>query len=156
MTSWCREGPTQAGATRHHALHGLHQSLVHRQAEHSTVTECFSFWQPVAPPGYLPLGHVSAIGLDPLADTVLVYRNDSEKGSRPSNGGSPVTKWELLPPQSYRALGTVAVPDAEQPGSKEVLCIREDLCAKTGICDSPIWKFEPPTMQLLTLQLQSK
>ncbi|KAL0043199.1 hypothetical protein WJX82_002022 [Trebouxia sp. C0006] len=37
--------------------------------------------------------------------------------------------------------------NAEQPGSKEVLCVREDLCAKTGIFDSPIWKFEPPIMQ---------
>jgi len=60
-----------------------------------------------------------------------------------------VTMWELLPPQGYRALGTVVVPDAEQPGSKEVLCIREDLCAKTGIFDFPIWKFEPPIMQVI-------
>ncbi|DBA65517.1 TPA: hypothetical protein ACH3X2_003173 [Trebouxia sp. C0005] len=122
--------------------------------------QCISFWQPVAPPGYLPLGHVPSIGLDPPADPVLVYRNDSEKGSRPSvkparefhliwrqNGRSPVTMWEPLHPQGYRALGTVVVPDAEQPGSKQVLCVREDLCAKTGIFDSPIWKFEPPIMQ---------
>ncbi|KAL0043259.1 hypothetical protein WJX82_006661 [Trebouxia sp. C0006] len=47
----------------------------------------------------------------------------------------------------YRALETVVIPDAEQPGSKEVLCLREDLCSKTGIFDSPIWKFEPPIMQ---------
>ncbi|DBA67772.1 TPA: hypothetical protein ACH3X2_001206 [Trebouxia sp. C0005] len=93
--------------------------------------QCISFWQPVAPPGYLPLGHVPSIGLDPPADPVLVYRNDSEKGSSPSvkpaqefhliwrqNGRSPVTMRELLPPQGYRALGTVVVPDAEQPGSK--------------------------------------
>ncbi|DBB13389.1 TPA: hypothetical protein ACH3X3_005122 [Trebouxia sp. C0006] len=52
-----------------------------------------------------------------------------------------------LPPQGYRALGNVVVPDAEQPGSKEVLCVREDQCSKTGIFDSPIWKFEPPIMQ---------
>ncbi|KAL0043204.1 hypothetical protein WJX82_008555 [Trebouxia sp. C0006] len=122
--------------------------------------QCISFWQPVAPPGYLPLGHVPSIGLDPPADPVLVYRNDSEKGSRPSvkparefhliwrqHGRSPVTMWEPILPQGYRALGTVVVPDAEQPGSKEVLCVREDLCAKTGIFDSPIWKFEPPIMQ---------
>ncbi|DBB13386.1 TPA: hypothetical protein ACH3X3_005119 [Trebouxia sp. C0006] len=121
---------------------------------------CISFWQPVAPPGYLPLGHVPSIGLDPPADPVLVYRNDSEKGSRPSvkparefhliwrqNGRSPVTMWEPPPPQGYRALETVVIPDAEQPGSKEVLCLREDLCSKTGIFDSPIWKFEPPIMQ---------
>ena len=90
-----------------------------------------------------------------------VYRNDSEKSNRPAvkpakefhliwrnNGQSPVTMWEPLPPQGYRALGTVLVPDAEQPGSNEVLCVREDLCAKTGIFDSPIWKFEPPVMQV--------
>ncbi len=65
-------------------------------------------------------GHVPSTGLDPPADPVLVYRNDSEKGSRPSvkpaqefhliwrqNGRSPVTMWEPLPPQGYRALGTV-------------------------------------------------
>ena len=34
--------------------------------------QCISFWQPVAPPGYLPLGHVPSIGLDPPADPVLV------------------------------------------------------------------------------------
>jgi len=62
--------------------------------------------------------------------------------------------WEPLPPQGYRALGTVLVPDAEQPGSKEVLCVREDLCAKTGIFDSPIWKFEPPIMQVVLLNFQ--
>ena len=67
------------------------------------------------------------------------------------NGRSPVTLWEPLPPQGYRALGTVVVPDAEQPGSKEVLCLREDLCSKTGIFDSPIWKFEPPIMQVILL-----
>ena len=118
----------------------------------------------MAPPGYLPLGHVPSIGLDPPADPVWVYRNDSEKGIRPSvkparefhliwrqNGRSPVTMWEPLPPQGYRALGTVVVPDAEQPGSKEVLCLREDLCSKTGIFDSPIWKFEPPIMQVILL-----
>lgn len=123
--------------------------------------QCISFWQPVAPPGYLPLGHVPSIGLDPPADPVLVYRNDSEKGSRPSvkparefhliwrqNGRSPVTMWEPLPPEGYRAVGTVLVLDAEQPGSNDVLCVREDLCVKTGIFDSPIWKFEPPIMQV--------
>jgi len=132
--------------------------LMHRR----NTQQCISFWQPVSPPGYLPLGHVPSIGLDPPADPVLVYRNDSENGSRPSvkparefhliwrqNGRSPVTMWEPLPPQGYRALGTVVVPDAEQPGSKEVLCVREDLCAKTGIFDSPIWKFEPPIMQVI-------
>ena len=36
------------------------------------------------PPDYLPLVHVPSIGLDPPADPVLVYHNDSEKGSRPS------------------------------------------------------------------------
>ena len=40
------------------------------------------------------------------------------------------------------------VPDAEQPDSKEVLCVRENLCTKTGIFDSPIWKFEPSIMQV--------
>ncbi|DBA67778.1 TPA: hypothetical protein ACH3X2_001212 [Trebouxia sp. C0005] len=134
---------------------------------------CISFWQPVAPPGYLRLGHVPSIRLDPPADPVLVYSDDSEKGSRPSvkparefhliwrqNGRSPVTMWEPLPPQGYRALGTVVVPDAEQPSSKQVLCVREDLCAKTSIFDSPIWKFQLPIMQaslqLLTLELQPK
>ena len=29
----------------------------------------------------------------------------------------------------------VVVPDAEQPGSKDVVCVREDVCAKTGIFD---------------------
>ncbi len=56
--------------------------------------------------------------------------------------------WEPLPPQGYKALGTVVVADAEQPGSKEVLCVREDLCSKTGILDSPIWEFKPPIMQV--------
>ncbi len=110
-------------------------------------------------------GHVPSTGLDPPADPVLVYRNDSEKGSRPSvkpaqdfhliwrqNGRSPVTMWEPLPPQGYRALGTVVVPHAEQPGSKEVLCVREDLCSKAGIFDSTIWKFEPPIMQVHLLK----
>ena len=72
--------------------------LMHRR----NTQQCI--WQPVAPPGYLPLGHVPSIGLDPPADPVLVYRNDSKKGSRPSvkparefhliwrqNGRSPVT-----------------------------------------------------------------
>jgi len=132
-------------------------NLLRRQ----NTQQCISFWQPVAPPGYLPLGHVPSIGLDPPANPVLVYRNDSEKGSRPSvkparefhliwrqDGRIPVNVWEPLPPQCYRALGTVVIPDAEQPGSKEVLCVREDLCTKTGIFDSPIWKFEPPIMQI--------
>ena len=81
--------------------------LMHRQ----NTQQCISFWQPVAPPGYLPLGHVPSLGLDPPTDPVLVYRNDSEKGSRPSvkparefhliwrqNGRSPVTMWEPFPP----------------------------------------------------------
>ena len=69
------------------------------------------------------------------------------------NGRSPVTKWKPLPPQSYRASGIVVVSDAEQPGSKEVLCVREDICAKTGIYDSPIWKFEPPILQVVLINI---
>ena len=96
-----------------------------------------------------------------VCTALQMYSNDSEKGNRPSvkparefhlirrqNGSSPVTMWEPLPPQGYRALGTVLVPDAEQPGSSEVLCVREDLCSKTGIFDSPVWKSEPPVMQV--------
>ncbi|KAL0026134.1 hypothetical protein WJX79_003119 [Trebouxia sp. C0005] len=71
------------------------------------------------------------------------YYNEPSKDSQ-----RPVTKWKPLPPQSYRASGIVVVSDAEQPGSKEVLCVREDICAKTGIYDSPIWKFEPPILQV--------
>ncbi len=124
-------------------------------AVHLVLAASGSSWLPA--PGACPVNRPR-----PPANPVLVYRNDSEKGSRPSvkparvfhliwrqNGRSPVTMWEPLPPQGYRALGTVVVPDAEQPGSKEVLCIREDLCAKTGIFDSPIWKFEPPIMQVV-------
>jgi len=128
------------------------------QAKHSTehLVLAASGSSRLPPPGACPFNRPR-----PPADPVLVYRNDSEKGSRPSvkparefhliwrqNGRSPVTMWEPLPPQGYRALGTVVVPDAEQPGSKEVLCVREDLCTKTGMFDSPIWKFEPPIMQV--------
>lgn len=130
------------------------------QAKHSAVhfvlAASGSSW--LSAPGACPFNRPRP----PPADPVLVYRNDTKKGSRPSvkparefhliwrqNGRSPVTMWEPLPPQGYRALGTVVVPDAEQPGSKEVLCIREDLCAKTGIFDFPIWKFEPPIMQVI-------
>lgn len=90
-----------------------------------------------------------------------VYRNDSDKGERPpvkpakefhliwrQNGRSPVTMWEPLPPQGYRAIGTILVPDAEQPGSSEVLCVREDLCTQTRTFDSPVWKFEPSVVQV--------
>ena len=118
--------------------------------------QCISFWQPVAPPGYLPLGHVPSIRLDPPADPVLVYRNDSEKGSRPSvkparefhliwrqNGGSSVTMWEPLPPQGYRALWWSQM----QSSQAAKRCYVSERIAKTGIFDSPIWKFEPPIMQ---------
>ena len=44
------------------------QCHLHRR----NTQQCISFWQPVAPPGYLPLGHVPSIGLDPPADPVLV------------------------------------------------------------------------------------
>ena len=95
------------------------------------------------------------------AEHLQVYRNDSDKSKRPSvkpakefhliwrhNGRSPVAMWEPVPPQGYRALGTVLVPDAEQPGSNEVLCVREDLCARSGVFDSPVWRFEPSVMQV--------
>lgn len=90
-----------------------------------------------------------------------MYRNDSDKGKQPPvkpakefhliwrhNGRSPVTMWEPLPPAGYRAIGTILVPDAEQPGSNEVLCIREDLCTQTGTFDSPVWKYEPSMVQV--------
>ena len=93
--------------------------------------------------------------------TLQVYRDDSRKGKNPlvkparefhliwrQNGQSPVSMWEPLPPSGYRALGTVVVPAAEQPGSNEVLCVREDLCAKSGLFDSAIWKYEPTVMQV--------
>ena len=96
-----------------------------------------------------------------------VYRDDSRKGKNPpvkparefhliwrQNGQSPVSMWEPLPPSGYRALGTVVVPAAEQPGSNEVLCVREDLCAKSGLFDSAIWKYEPTVMQVGNLLLQ--
>lgn len=56
--------------------------------------------------------------------------------------------WEPLPPSGYRALGTIVVPAAEQPGTNEVLCVREDLCAQSRLFDSAIWKFEPQIMQV--------
>ncbi len=40
--------------------------LMHRR----NTQQCISFWQPVAPPGYLPLGHVPSIGLDPPPRTL--------------------------------------------------------------------------------------
>ena len=100
-----------------------------------------------------------------MYDSILpyqqVYRNDSDKGKQPSvkpakefhliwrhNGRSPVTMWEPLPPAGYRAIGTVLVPDAEQPGSNEVLCVREDLCTQTGTFDSAVWKYEPSVVQV--------
>lgn len=64
------------------------------------------------------------------------------------NGRSPVTMWEPLPPPGYRAIGTILVPDAEQPGSNEVLCVREDLSAQTRTFDSPAWKYEPSVVQV--------
>lgn len=45
-------------------------------------------------------------------------------------------------------MGTLLVPDAEQPGSNEVLCVREDLCTQTGTFDSPVWKYEPSVVQV--------
>ena len=97
-----------------------------------------------------------------------VYRNDSDKGKQPSvkpakefhliwryNGRSPVTMWEPLPPAGYRAIGTILVPDAEQPGSNEVLCVREDLCTQTGTFDSPVWKYEPSVVQVKLFALLS-
>ena len=56
--------------------------------------------------------------------------------------------WEPLPPQGDRALGDVLVPDAEQPGSYEVLCFGGGLCTKISIFDVPVWRFEPLVMQV--------
>ena len=76
--------------------------------------QCISFWQPVAPPGYLPLGHVPSIGLDPPADPVLVYRNDSEKGSRPSV--KPAQEFHLIWAQPRDHVGATPTTRLQSAG----------------------------------------
>lgn len=112
--------------------------------------------------------HVFALMYNLIRPCQQVYRNDSDKGKQPSvkpakefhliwrhNGRSPVTMWEHSPAAEYRAVGTILVPDAEQPGSNEVLCVRGDLCTQTGTFDSAVWKYEPSVVQVRRFALLS-
>jgi vacuolar protein sorting-associated protein 13A/C len=115
-----------------------------------------SFWRPVTPPGYKPVGDVVSLGFDPPAEPVQVYRDDSQRGEKPPttppvefhllwrhNGRRPVTMWEPIPPVGYRALGTVVMGAPEQPNPEDVLCVRQDLCQQSGVFDAPIWRYQP-------------
>jgi hypothetical protein len=73
------------------------------------------------------------------------------------NGRLPVTMWEPLPPPGYRALGTVvlgalnpnsAAQAVHYPEPDLVLCIREDLCGPARLASAPIWKWDPPALQV--------
>lgn len=89
-----------------------------------------------------------------------VYRNDSSESRPPLvhpadfrlvfriNGQSPVTMWEPVPPEGYVALGTVVEGAPQMPDTSEVLCLRADLAVPTRFFDSPIWRWDPPALQV--------
>lgn len=92
-----------------------------------------------------------------------VYRIDSGKDSGPPafvhaadyhlvfrlNGRSPVTMWEPVPPEGYAALGTLVEGAPQMPDPAEILCIRKDLTDATGTFDAPIWRWDPPALQVI-------
>jgi hypothetical protein len=101
--------------------------------------------------------------INTLAALLQVYRDDS--GSREGgparfahaadfhlvfrlNGRSPVTMWEPVPPEGYIALGTLVEGAPQMPDTCEVLCIRRDLTEATGTFDAPIWRWDPPALQV--------
>jgi hypothetical protein len=83
-----------------------------------------------------------------------VYRNDSSEkrtGEQPRLAHAvdfPVTMWMPVAPEGYVALGTIVQGAPMMPDTSEVLCLRADLAAATRFFDSPIWRRDPPALQV--------
>jgi len=112
-----------------------------------------SYWQPVAPTGYYPLG---SVGGDAWSDptnvkAAIVVRelNDSGALAAPTDyqliwndSGSGAdydgSFWLPIPPAGYVACGVVAQQGWSKPGLNEVRCVRSDLVSN-GKVGSWIW-----------------
>jgi len=64
------------------------------------------------------------------------------------NGRSPVTMWKPVAPEGYVPVGTLVEGAPQMPDPSEVLCLREDLAAPTRFFDAPIWRWDPPVLQV--------
>lgn len=75
----------------------------------------------------------------PAAEFHLVWRQPGADGA---------TLWEPVPPRGYRSLGACASSSATSPPAKAALCVREDATQPAGLYDSPLWRVDPPVLQV--------
>lgn len=114
-----------------------------------------SFWHPIAPDGYWPLGSVGTTNYDPISGkmaSLCVKRasncfNDPlaapkdyelvwmDKGSGAYKNGSC---WRPIAPEDYVALGVVFVEGFEKPSLHDVVCVKKTL-TESAILGSCLW-----------------
>ena len=115
-----------------------------------------SFWRPLAPPGFYPIGDCACHGFKPpqrclvvrddgdgalAAPTsfVQVFRDTGSRARKPENKEGTVALWRPVPPAGYVALGCVATANHRTPSSDSVRCVRKDLVSETATPFVVVW-----------------
>ena len=114
-----------------------------------------SFWRPVCPPGYYPVGDTVSTSLRP-PQRALIVRDDGDGAVAPPQSfvqvfrdtGSRAKKaerdgtlafWRPVPAPGYVAMGCVVTPNHRTPSPEVVRCLRKDLVAERQAPKSCLW-----------------